>query len=121
MASVDRPTGPPPKRSQMADRMARSTLSRPSSSTPKVARPADAVAQVDGAVALDLGEVADPAQQAVGDARRAAGSPGDLAGTGGVDLHAQDAGRPRDDRLEVGRLVVVEPGDEAEAVAERAR
>ena len=39
---------------------------------------------------------------------------------GAVDGDAQDAGRPLDDRLEVGGRVVVEPGDEAEAVAQRA-
>ncbi len=119
MASVERPTGPPPKRSQMAERMARSTLSRPSSSTPKMARPSDAVGEVDGAVAPHLGEVAHATQQPVGDAGCAPGPAGDLPGAVGVDPHAEDAGGPGDDGLEVGRLVVVEPGDEAEAVAQR--
>ena len=35
-------------------------------------------------------------------------------------LHAEDAGGPRDDGLELVGVVVVEPGDEAEAVAQRA-
>ena len=34
--------------------------------------------------------------------------------------HAEDAGRPDDDGLEVGGVVVVEAGDEPEAVAQRA-
>ena len=75
---------------------------------------------VDRAVTAHLGEVADPAQQAVGDARRATRPAGDLPGPVGVDLHVEDAGRPGHDRLELGRVVVVEPGDEAEAVAQRA-
>jgi hypothetical protein len=36
-----------------------------------------------------------------------------------VDVDAEDAGRPPDDRLELVGLVVVEPGDEPEAVAQR--
>ncbi len=38
----------------------------------------------------------------------------------GVERDAEDAGGPGDDGLEVGRLVEVEPGHEAEAVAQRA-
>ena len=69
---------------------------------------------------LHLGEVADAAEQAVGDAGRTAGPPGDLAGPLGVDADAEDAGRPGDDGLEVLGLVVVEAGHEPEAIAQRA-
>ena len=120
MARVDRPTGPPPKRSQMAERMARSTLSRPSSSTPNSGQARGRGGEVDGAVAPHLGEVAHPAQQAVGDAGRAPGPAGDLAGARLVDVHAEDAGGPHGDGLQLVGLVVVEAGDEAEAVAQRA-
>ena len=79
-----------------------------------------AVGVVDDAVAAHLGEVAHPAQQPVGDAGGAPGPAGDLRGARRVDGDAEDAGGPHDDGLEVGGLVVVEPGDEAEAVAQRA-
>ena len=75
---------------------------------------------VDGAVAPHLGEVAHPPQEPVGDARGAAGPPGDLAAPVGVDRHLEDGGCPLDDGLEVGGVVVVEPGHEPEAVAQRA-
>ena len=39
----------------------------------------------------------------------------------GVDRHPEDAGRPLDDGLELVGVVEVEPADEAEAVAQRAR
>jgi hypothetical protein len=45
----------------------------------------------DAAVGAHLGVVAHPAQQAVGDARRAAGAAGDLEGAGVVDLHVEQA------------------------------
>src|SRR5438067_4893676 len=51
----------------------------------------------DHAVRLDLGIVAHPPQQAVGDARRAARAPRDLAGAGGVHAGLQDRGRAGDD------------------------
>ena len=38
----------------------------------------------------------------------------------GVDADAEDARGPRDDGLELGGVVVVEAGDQAEAVAQRA-
>ena len=68
----------------------------------------------DDAVALDVDIVADAAQQAVGDARRAAGPQGDLAGPGVIDLDLEDPGRPLDDLLQVLVLVVVEAVDDAE-------
>ena len=76
-------------------------------------------------VAPHLGVVAHPAQQPVGDAGRAPGPPGDLGRSRPVGVpvgqgHAQDAGGPHHDGLEVGGAVVVESGHQAEAVAQRA-
>src|SRR4051812_565105 len=76
---------------------------------------------VDGTVAPHLGVVAHPAQQPVGDAGRAPGPPCDLATPVFLHGHLEDARGPFDDRLEVSGVVVVEPGDEAEAVAKGAR
>ena len=45
----------------------------------------------------------------------------DLARALGVDRHAQDARRARDDELEVGLRVEVEAVDDAEAAAQRRR
>ena len=47
----------------------------------------------DGTVALDLGEVADTAQQQVGNTRRATTATGNLEGRRVVDGHTQDARR----------------------------
>jgi hypothetical protein len=74
---------------------------------------------VDGAVAPHLGEVADPAQQAVGHAGRAPRALGDPRRPLLVDLDLQDPGRALDDGPQVGRRVEVEAADEAEAVAQR--
>ena len=74
---------------------------------------------VDGAAPPHLGEVPDPAQQPVGDAGRAPGPAGDLTGALGRDLDVEDAGGSQHDGLEVDGLVVVEPGDEPEPVAQR--
>ena len=120
MARVDSPTGPPPNCWHTVVRMARSTLSSPSSSTPNRASPSRAVATIDRAVAPNLREVTHPAQEAVGDAGRAPAAPGDLPAPASSIGDAEDAGRARDDGLELVGRVVVEPGDEAEPVAERA-
>ena len=119
MATVDSPTGPPPNCSQTVTRMARSTLSSPSSSTPNVARPSRADGEVDRAVAPDLGEVADAPQQPVGDAGRAPGPTGDLGRAGYVDLHAEDAGGALHDGRQLAGRVVVEPRHEAEPIPQR--
>ena len=66
----------------------------------------------------DLDEVPHPAQQPVGDARRAPGALGDPAGAVGVDGHAEDAGRADHDGLQLVDVVEVEPADEPEAVAQ---
>jgi hypothetical protein len=72
----------------------------------------------DPAVAVDLGEVAGPAEEAVGDARGAAAAPGELVRSLLVDVDADEAGAAEDDLAEeVGGVVVVpevdpEPGAE---------
>jgi hypothetical protein len=75
----------------------------------------------DHAVGLDLGVVADPAEQPVGDARRAARPRGDLRGALVGQVDAEQAGRAVHDAVEVGGLVVLQPGGEPEPVAQRAR
>ncbi len=72
-------------------------------------------------VAVDLRPVADSAQEAVRDTRRAPASTGDLADSVAVDRHAEQACRPGDDHLEVGGVVEVEVGGEPEAVPQRTR
>src|SRR5262245_24528007 len=71
------------------------------------------------AVALHLGVVAHAAQQAVGDARRAARAPRDLAGALLDDLDFQQPRRAADDGGELGLAVELEARDDAEAVAQR--
>ena len=70
-------------------------------------------------VALHFGVVAHPAQQAVGDARRAARARGDARGAIDVDGHAEDAGRTRDDFLELADGIELEALHDAEAVSQR--
>ena len=94
-------TGPPPKRSQIAERMARSTLSRPSSSTPKVARPADAVGRSTAPSPFTSAKSRHATQEAVGDPRRASSPPGDLPGALGIDGDPEDARGTGDDVDEV--------------------
>ena len=72
------------------------------------------------AVALHLGEVAHAAQQPVGDARRAARAARDLEAAVGVDRHVEQAGRAaRRCCASSSARVELEPGDDAEAVAQR--
>src|SRR5207253_3950983 len=70
------------------------------------------------AVALHLGEIAHAPQEAVGDARRAAGAPGDLPRASLVETHLELLRRAAHDLLQVAGRVVVEPVDDAEAVAQ---
>ena len=74
----------------------------------------------DRAVVAHLGEVAHPSQQPVRDARRAAGTPGDLGGALLVEPDLEDAGRPPDDAREVVDRVIVEPRREAEPLTQAA-
>ena len=71
-------------------------------------------------VGAHLGVVADPAQQPVGDARRAPRAGGDLGGALGGQLDPEQAGGAVHDEVELVRLVELEVGGEAEAVAQRA-
>src|SRR5205085_8392764 len=72
----------------------------------------------DHAVTSDLGVVAHPPQQAIGDAGCSPSPSGDLAGTRRVEAHAEDTGGPQHDALQVGRRVEVKAGHESESVAE---
>src|SRR5207342_1357061 len=74
---------------------------------------------VDRAAIPDLGDVADPLQQPVGDPRRAARALCDRPRPLGVDLDPEDAGRTDDDLAQVLGAVVLEAVREAEAVAQR--
>ena len=74
--------------------------------------------RVDTPVGSHLHVVPHPPQQPVGDARGPAGTFGDAGRPLGVDGHAQDAGRPGDDGLELVDLIVIETPDEAEPVAQ---
>src|ERR1700722_11909527 len=66
----------------------------------------------------DLGEVASPSQQAVGNARCAPRSPRDLVSGVLVDGHAEELRAARNDAGEVFGRVEVEADDVAEARAE---
>src|SRR5690606_32613235 len=65
-----------------------------------------------------LGEIANPAQQAVGDAGRAARTPGDFAGTLAVAIDADDAGRTTHDAGQLGRRIELQALDDTEAIAQ---
>src|SRR5690606_24511437 len=73
----------------------------------------------DPAAGTDLGVVADPAQQPVGDARGATRAARDLAGAPGFAIDAQDPGRTPHDPLQLRGAVELQPLDDAEAVAQR--
>jgi DNA polymerase III delta prime subunit len=73
----------------------------------------------DATVALDVGEVAHPAQQAVGDAGGAAAAARDFERPVRVDGCVQQAGAAHHDALQLGRGVELQPRDDAEAVAQR--
>ena len=102
-------------------RMARSTLSRPSSSTPKSSRPSLAVAP---------SMKPSPRTSAKSRTRRrrrlaTRGVPrerSDIRMAPSASMpHLQDPGRPLDDGPQVRRVVEIQPADEAEAVAQRPR
>ena len=77
------------------------------------------MAVVIDALVAHLGDVPDPAEDPVADARRPAGAAGDLVGGLVGDLDAEDRGRAAHDRGELAVLVVVEPERDPEAVAQR--
>ncbi len=68
-----------------------------------------------------MGEVADPAQQPAGDARRAARAAGDLAGAVVGEVDAEQAGGAANDLLQLLDGVEIEADGNAEAVAQRRR
>ena len=93
--------------------------SKPRWSTSSSARPCSATASVITPCGAHLGEVAHAAQQAVGDARRAARAAGDLDGARRLDRHVE-LQRPSGARSRPApRRVEVEPQADAEAVAQR--
>ena len=69
-------------------------------------------------VRVDGGEVAHPAQQPGRDPRRAARAPRDLVRGLGQQLQPEQPGAAQHDRLELGHLVELEPGHDAEPVAQ---
>ena len=73
------------------------------------------------AVALDQGEVDHPAQQATGDAGRAPGAAGDLSRAFGVRRDAQQPGAPGHDQVQFLDRVELQPGRNAEPIAQRRR
>ncbi len=119
-ASVLMPTGPPPKRRQSASSTARSRRSRPG--LVDLEQLEGRAGQVAGhhAVGPHLREVADPPQEAVGDARGAPRAGRDLDAGGLLHLDVEQVGRAPHDALEVGGLVELQVGGEAEPVAQRA-
>ncbi len=72
-------------------------------------------------VRVDLGEVAHPAQQPVGDARRAAAPARELVEAGGVGGDPEDLRRALDDARQLLGRIEIEPVDDAEARAQRRR
>ncbi len=74
---------------------------------------------VDAARALDVGVVAHAAQQAVGDAGRAARAARDLAGAPVVDRRLQQPRAAMHDARQLLGRVELQPRDDAEAVAQR--
>ncbi len=116
-ARVDRPTGPPPNREQTAVQDGPVHLVEAEVVHPEQLEALPGHRLVDGPVAAHLGEVPHPFEQAVGDTGRSPGPPGDLGRTSGVEADVQDRAGPADDGVEIAGAVVIEPGDEPEAVA----
>ena len=72
---------------------------------------------IDVSVAAHLGVVADAAEQAVGNARSAAGAHGELGRAVAVDGHAEDVRGALDDEAQLVVGVELEPQQNAEAGA----
>ena len=120
-ASVVRPTGWPPKRVHSVVEDGPVDLVEAQLVHAEELEPVAGRGAVDEALAAHLGEVPHPPQEPVGHPRRAPGALRDPDRTLGVDAHLQDAGRALHDGAQVGRVVEVQPADEAEAVPQRAR
>ena len=116
---MDRPTGPPPNRSQIDAQDRPVDLVETETIDAEECEAFGRDVRVDRAVAADLGEVAHPAEQTVRDARRAARPSRDLGGATRVDRNTEDHRGTEHDRLELVVRVEVETGDETEPVAQR--
>ena len=120
-ASVLSPTGPPPKRRhKRIEHGAVEPVEPGLVDLEQLERPLGQ-RDVDRAVAADLGEVADPPQQSVGDPRGAPRPRRDLGGRVGIDRDLEQSGRSGHDPLQVVGLVELEMAGEAEPVAQRTR
>ena len=71
----------------------------------------------DDALGLHLGVITHPAQEMIGDARRAAGTLGDLTRTAAFDRHRHEPRGAHEDVLDLVRRVVVQAVRDAEARA----
>ena len=80
---------------------------------------ASATGPADDAAGPHLCEIPHPAQQPVGDARRAAGPLGDADRAVGLQLQLQDARAPHHDPGQLLRIVELQALHDAEAVAQR--
>ena len=76
-------------------------------------------AQIDVAFGAHLGVIANAAQQAVGDARRAAAAARDLFGAIAIHRHAQQFRRSQHDGGQFGHVVMIQAQHQAEASAQR--
>ena len=68
------------------------------------------------AIAAHFGEIAHPAQQAIGDTRRAARTLGDFLRAVIVDTHFQQLCRARDDQFQFCRRIKFQARDDTETV-----
>ena len=118
-AMVSIPTGPPPKLRAIRLEIAAVELVEAERIDLEPAERLVGLAGVDRLDPVDGGEIADPAQEPRGDARRAARAAGDLGGAVRREVDAEDAGAAPDDVLEFRDGVEIEPDRNAEAVAER--
>ena len=120
-ASVETPTGPPPK--------LRVSAVQHRAVQPVEAQLVDVVDRQrgfgdvagDDAVGANLGEVTNPAQQSVGDSWRAPRPTRDLRAGIGIHLDAQNSGGAGQHPLQLGGFVEIHVRGEAEPVAQRPR
>src|ERR1700678_4533040 len=75
--------------------------------------------QIDETFSADFSEIADAAEQAIGDARGAAGAAGDFGAAGFVHFYAEDFRGTFDDQQQILRRIKFQAMDDAEARAQR--